>query len=76
MNNDIEIHVVDLYRTLLFECNSQILISCLAIINVASELRGRNIGLRRVEAAVVDARHLLCARYSARCELEEARNIV
>ena len=75
MNNDIEIHVVDL-KYMLIECNSQILISCLAIINITSELRGRNIGLRRVEAAVVLARLLLCAHYSARCELEEARNIV
>ena len=33
-------------------------------------------GLRCVEAAVVHARHVLCARYSARFELEEARNVV
>ena len=33
-------------------------------------------GLRCVEAAVVHARHVLCARYSARFELKEARNVV
>ena len=77
MNNDVEIHVVDLERILLTEIHRDSFeFSCLAVVDVTSELRGHHMGLRCVEAAVVHARHLLCARYGARRELEEARNVV
>ena len=77
MNNDVEIHVVDLERILLTEIHrDSFAFSCLAVVDVTSELRGHHMGLRCVEAAVVHARHLLCARHGARRELEEARNIV